>query len=727
MKHETFKARRLKEFARQIAPSKGLAELLPKPSALEGAEDPRLEAAHTAVEAVEADDELSQTQMVALEAIVVPTGRPAIDVIDNTFSKPPAPWKHLHSSATKKKIDAVIPSVGRINTPGMPSLPYAGTGFVVGRGLLMTNRHVANVFGNGVGVGGLRFTTGGDSSNINFRHERGSTNGTPFEIEKILLIHPFWDMALLRVTGLDGDHPPLSLSVTAPESLVDDDVVVIGYPAKDYRNNEDLQDDIFDSTYNVKRLQPGKVKQRRRIKSFGNVVEAMTHDCSTLGGNSGSAIQHVSSGDILALHFAGIYMDANFAVPTAELASDPRVVDAGVNFTGTAAATNEWDSLWHKADSEKARRYKLEDIGPIAATRPGAAPGATVRAEGDNTLSVTIPVTITVSIGDRSVTAETVAGIAGAAKAPDLAEAPLETTTSIDPDPEYRKRPGYKPDFLGNNFEIPLPWLSQEQYADAVFDSGASFQRHVMKYHHFSLVMSRERRQAYYTAANIDGRREKHIDRDTFSDKWFLDPRVPDDLQYENDAYKGKWNRLDRGHLVRRLDPVWGKNFAEAKKAHDDTFHWTNCSPQHDAFNRNRGTWGGVENYILNNTNNHNFKATVFTGPIFRDDDPILVVPSGTEVIIPLEFWKVAAMVKTDGELSATAYRISQEQAINGFLDSVEFAFGSFKTFQVPITEIEELTGLSFHHLKNNDPLASTTEGVGGGQRVVTSVEEILL
>ncbi len=37
-------------------------------------------------------------------------------------------------------------------------------------------------------------------------------------------------------------------------------------------------------------------------------------------------------------------------------------------------------------------------------------------------------------------------------------------------------------------------------------------------------------------------------------------------------------NDLDRGHLVRRRDPVWGNSAEEANK---DTFYFTNASPQH--------------------------------------------------------------------------------------------------------------------------------------------------
>ena len=65
------------------------------------------------------------------------------------------------------------------------------------------------------------------------------------DVQQIVMIHPYWDMALLRVAGLSSRQAPLRLSVTPPEELVDREIAVIGYPAKDLRNDSDLQDFIF--------------------------------------------------------------------------------------------------------------------------------------------------------------------------------------------------------------------------------------------------------------------------------------------------------------------------------------------------------------------------------------------------------------------------------------------------------------------------------------------------
>jgi endonuclease G len=188
-------------------------------------------------------------------------------------------------------------------------------------------------------------------------------------------------------------------------------------------------------------------------------------------------------------------------------------------------------------------------------------------------------------------------------------------------------------------------------------------------------------------------------------DRWFLDPRVPAEEQTGEDAYRD--NPLDRGHLVRRLDPAWGASRDEAKRCNDDTFHFTNCSPQHEDFNQNQTTWAGLEDYILENAENRDLKVSVFTGPVFAEDDEQFA-----GVQLPRQFWKVVAMVKEPGDLSATGYLLSQEELISGLEVAPEtFSYGAYKTFQVTVRRIEELTGLSFGRLVDVDPL-ERLEGV---------------
>jgi len=118
--------------------------------------------------------EVDSEQQFVLEAIVMPYHRPVVDVVDNRMKADQltTKWKHIGDGWLRPRIEECFLSVGRINVPHLPSLPYAGTGFIVGEGLLMTNRHVAEIFTQGVGQRSLRFQTGQVAA-IDFYRENG--------------------------------------------------------------------------------------------------------------------------------------------------------------------------------------------------------------------------------------------------------------------------------------------------------------------------------------------------------------------------------------------------------------------------------------------------------------------------------------------------------------------------------------------------------------------------
>jgi endonuclease G len=272
---------------------------------------------------------------------------------------------------------------------------------------------------------------------------------------------------------------------------------------------------------------------------------------------------------------------------------------------------------------------------------------------------------------------------------------PDEEPEAITIDPDYTKRRGYDPRFLAGH-TVPLPQLSRAQRAQAASRASGPAPRHVLPYHNFSVVMNAERRLAFFTAVNIDGKLIRRLTRE--SDRWILDPRIGKEQQTGEPVYAD--NDLDRGHLVRRLDPAWATTRTGAKRANDDTFHFTNCTPQHKKFNQGQTTWAGIEDYILESAETHDLKVSVFTGPVFADDDD-----EYRGVKLPRQYWKVVAMAKRDGDLSATGYLLSQERLLDGLESLEEFSYGEYRTFQVPIERIEQLTGLSFGDLPDVDPL----------------------
>ena len=121
----------------------------------------------------------------------------------------------------------------------------------------------------------------------------------------------------------------------------------------------------------------------------------------------------------------------------------------------------------------------------------------------------------------------------------------------------------------------------------------------LLDYTHFSLDLDPERRLASWVAWNIDGDRlhpGESIPRS--GTRFRADPRVPDDHQTLDPVYAD--NRLDRGHVARRADLLWGP-LDEALEANSDSFFFPNITPQMDDFNQERlgGSWGMLEAAIL--------------------------------------------------------------------------------------------------------------------------------
>ena len=227
-----------------------------------------------------------------------------------------------------------------------------------------------------------------------------------------------------------------------------------------------------------------------------------------------------------------------------------------------------------------------------------------------------------------------------------------------------------------------------------------------LKYHHFSVVMNAKARLAFVAAVNYDARAPFRHTREG-SDRWFPDPRVDAASQAGNEFYSD--NPLDRGHLVRRTDAAWGASEEEAKRANDDTFHFTNCSPQHEVFNQARRAkkadlllWGNIEEHVAAQAATVAGRLSIFNGPVFRSTDRL-----HRGLAVPREFWKIVVHVQSsDNHLSALAFMLSQEGLIAN-LPLEDFDVGPYRAYQVKVREIEARTKLDFGDLRSHDPLES--------------------
>ncbi len=250
---------------------------------------------------------------------------------------------------------------------------------------------------------------------------------------------------------------------------------------------------------------------------------------------------------------------------------------------------------------------------------------------------------------------------------------------------------GYATNFLGP--QINLPKLSATKRKDAFLLNGSE----VIKYTHFSLTVSKSRGFCFWVAWNIDGGQLKKLSRTGI--KFVFDPRVPDEFQVGDDLYSN--NRLDRGHIARRADLLWG-SLAEARRANKDSFFFTNITPQMDNFNQSSqgGIWGKLEDALFEEVEVEGLRISVFGGPILRSDDREF-----RDVKIPREFFKVLAFVEK-GKLKARAFLLTQN------LDELELLeLNQFKVFQVKLTEVEQRCGFTFPaNLKSADGFAEHLE-----------------
>nr|WP_246256714.1 DNA/RNA non-specific endonuclease [Isoptericola halotolerans] len=229
----------------------------------------------------------------------------------------------------------------------------------------------------------------------------------------------------------------------------------------------------------------------------------------------------------------------------------------------------------------------------------------------------------------------------------------------------------------------------------------------------FSILLDPRRRLAAATACTVDGATLQPLPR---SGTWRLDAQAPPEEQAGNGLYRD--NPLDRGHLVRRLDPMWG-TVEEARAAGEATFVYTNAAPQVDRFNQSKELWNGLEDHVLSYAEARRHRIVVHTGCVFLGSDPVY-----RGIALPRQFWKVVAWaaVPDDGAgpddgapavLRSAAFVLDQTPLLTDAELSTATGralavgavppLGPFRTFQVPVADVEALTGLDLGPLVDAD------------------------
>jgi endonuclease G len=253
-------------------------------------------------------------KQIELESIIMRRQRPVLAIRDNVTKlifideADSEIWGERLKKA-RPLLDRAIPAVGRIDLTGA-RLDWVGTGWLVAENIIVTNRHVANEFAaRSEGFAFKMGLNGQISADVDFLQEIDNSKRLVFKLLKPLHIEepPGPDVAFFEIEIVSGNAKlaePIDLATMIVNT---ENVATIGYPAYDSRIPEpDLMERIYGKIYNKKRLAPGGVTQIESTR--------LCHNCTTLGGNSGSVVFDLTNGQAVGLHFSGSFLATNYAV-----------------------------------------------------------------------------------------------------------------------------------------------------------------------------------------------------------------------------------------------------------------------------------------------------------------------------------------------------------------------------------------------------------------------------
>ena len=284
----------------------------------------------------------------ALEALVRMQGRPVIRLDETPIDIDDPGVEEWVGKLAMVQFDLprLALSIGRIDADNR----HQGTGFVVGPGLVMTNRHVIEGFAAPLPSANRpeRWLLERHAT-INFSPQ-GNDLTQQFVIKDVLFTgpdkimgdpginHDELDLALVAVekTNATGTELPAALGMgqSAHQSALNKIVFLIGYPAapasfpkdENGRFRRDVVERIrqlFGMDFGRCYLSPGLVELPVSQFTHGIRPISFTHDATSLGGSSGSCLLSFGSAmDVVGLHYGGDWLRANFAHDLAHVSKE---------------------------------------------------------------------------------------------------------------------------------------------------------------------------------------------------------------------------------------------------------------------------------------------------------------------------------------------------------------------------------------------------------------------
>ena len=183
------------------------------------------------------------------------------------------------------------------------------------------------------------------------------------------------------------------------------------------------------------------------------------------------------------------------------MARDSRIVDLGVSFSGNAPGDpNGWSEWWRRADEESNEQAPNDDAQAPPINASTTSHNADLRSNIDGTVSIEVPLRITVSLGGPMR-----GDIAVRPSREAVVTSGLEALRMPFHDTDYASRKGYDALFLNSPkamppIEVPMPAATDTSVLARLSGGGT-----VLHYQNFSICMHAKRRLALFTASNVTG------------------------------------------------------------------------------------------------------------------------------------------------------------------------------------------------------------------------------
>lgn len=209
----------------------------------------------------------------------------------------------------------------------------------------------------------------------------------------------------------------------------------------------------------------------------------------------------------------------------------------------------------------------------------------------------------------------------------------------------------------------------------------------------FSMEYDKSKKHARWVAFRFDNQTmQQNVNRKTGDDPFESDPLVAQEYQRTRSDFGAKG--YDRGHICASADRLY------SREANDDTFYYTNMTPQRNGFNS--GLWLKLEAKVQTWGGSCTAQDTLYVvkgGTIDKEEHVLSYIDNNHSKPVP-KYYFVALLFKKSSSFKAIAFWLEHTTTPKS---------QNLADYAISIDELEEKTGIDFFP-NLNDKLENVVE-----------------